>query len=461
MPTQLESLRQDAVDIFQQGIDAANPYHAVKKCLVMVEGHLEIALSLKKDSKKRIGKWQKIHVIAFGKAAVAMAKAVKDVVPNHYIANTILAITNYENKNALGNIDALDIEVIGAAHPLPDISGLKATKTIVERLKKTKRNELVLVLISGGGSALISYPAVDITLDDKIATTELLLASGTSINQINCIRKHLSQIKGGHLAKLATPSDLHALILSDVVGDDLSTIASGATVPDQSTFADAIKILNEKQIWNKIPLSVQKLLEKGNRGEIEETPKENELFFNQSSHTLIGSNTISLDAVIHTAKEKNYKIYVFSYHLSGEAREIATQLLCYANEQLKQDTTQVTAILCGGETTVTVKGTGLGGRNQEMALAFAIAAEKAPIQGKWVFLCGGTDGRDGATDAAGGLVDSETLEKMTKLCLKPKEYLENNDSYSILKQSQNLLITGATGTNVADLQILLIWPNTI
>ena len=461
MTTQLKSLRQDAVDLFQQGLDAANPYRAVKSSLAMVEDHLEIALGVKGDSKKRIGQWKKIHVIAFGKAAVAMGKAAKHIIPDSHLIDTVLAITNYENKNALGNIDALDIEVIGAAHPLPDISGLKAAKTIVERLKKTKRNELVLVLISGGGSALISYPAVDITLDDKIATTELLLASGTSINQINCIRKHLSQIKGGHLAKLATPSDLHALILSDVVGDDLSTIASGATVPDQSTFADAIKILNEKQIWNKIPLSVQKLLEKGNRGEIEETPKENELFFNQSSHTLIGSNTISLDAVIHAAKEKNYKIVVFSHHLSGEAREIAKQLLSYANEQLKQDTTLVTAILCGGETTVTVKGAGRGGRNQEMALAFAIATEKAPIQGKWVFLSGGTDGRDGSTNAAGGLVDSKTLEKMNKLCLKPKEYLENNDSYSILKQSQDLLMTGATGTNVADLQILLIQPNTI
>ena len=273
MATQLDFLRQDAVDLFQQGIDAANPFQAVKNCLAMVGDNLEITLDVNNASKKRIGKWQKIHVVAFGKAAYSMAKAVKEIIPDHYLANTVLAITNYENENDLSYFDRLDIEVIGAAHPLPDLAGLKAAKTLVERLKNTKKNELVMVLISGGGSALIPYPVSAITLDDKILTTDLLLASGTDINQINCIRKHLSQIKGGHLAKLATPADLHALILSDVVGDDLSTIASGPTVPDNSTFADAIKILNEKQVWNKIPLSVQKLLEKGNRGGIKETPK--------------------------------------------------------------------------------------------------------------------------------------------------------------------------------------------
>jgi len=461
MTVTLDSLRKDALDIFQQGLDAADPYQAVKNCLAITEGHLEIALDIKDATKKRMGTWQNIHVIAFGKAAYPMAKAVKDIIPENYLAANILAVTNYENESTLKKESSLGIEVIAAAHPLPDLSGQKTAKKIVERLKEASEDDLVLVLISGGGSALIPYPAVGITLDDKIATTTLLLASGADINQINCVRKHLSQIKGGHLTKFASPADIHSLILSDVIGDDLSSIASGPTVPDNSTFLEAINILNEKQIWHKIPFSVQKLLEKGKRGEIEETPKENEPYFHQSSHTLVGSNSLSLNTIITTAKGKGYKISTFSRSLSGEAKEIAKQLIDFANNQLDKEPSQVTAILAGGESTVTIKGTGRGGRNQEMALAFAIAEEKHPIQGKWLFLSGGTDGRDGPTDAAGGLVDSETLKRIKKLGLKPKEYLENNDSYSILKQSQDLLMTGSTGTNVADLQILLIQPNTI
>ena len=458
MTTRLESMRKDALDIFQQGIETADPYQAVKNCLTMVEDHLEIVLDIKDASKKRIGRWQKIHVIAFGKAAYSMAKAAKDIIPDRYLVDSILAVTNYENENNLKNKVSLDIEVIGAAHPLPDLTGQKAAKKIAKKLTKAKNNELVLVLISGGGSALIPYPALGITLEDKIATTDLLLTSGADINQINCIRKHLSQIKGGHLAKLTAPADLHSLILSDVVGDDLSAIASGPTVPDNSTFADAINILNKKQIWNKIPSTVQKLLEKGKRGAIEETPEENNPCFNKSSLTSVGSNTLSLNSVINKAIEKGYKTEIFSQHLSGEARKIAKKLLSYANNQLSKEPLQATAILSGGESTVTIKGTGCGGRSQEMALAFAIETEKYPLQGKWVFLSGGTDGRDGPTNAAGGLVDSGTLGRIKKLGLKPEEYLDNNDSYFILKKSQDLLITGATGTNVADLQILLIQP---
>lgn len=452
MASSIKSLRKEALEIFQTGIDAADPYQAVKNCLTVAENHFEIALDLNDNTKKRQGRWSKIHVIAIGKAACRMAQAAKEVIPAHRVAGNIIAITNYDNVADLKNI-----EILGAGHPVPDSAGQQAAKRIVEQLKNTKADELVLILISGGGSALLPYPAAGISLKDKQTTTDLLLASGANINQINCVRKHLSQIKGGYLAKLAAPADLHSLILSDVIGDDLSAIASGPTVPDSTTFKEAISILKNKAIWGKIPLSVKDLLKKGEQGEVKETPKPDAPFFNKSSATLIGSNNISLKSIVKTAKNLGYETDIFSQSVCGEARDIAEQLALYA-KQVENSLNHATAILAGGETTVSLTGTGSGGRNQEMALAFAIAAEKHQLKASWTFLSGGTDGRDGPTDAAGGLVDTNTLDRLRQNKIDPGNSLKNNDSYPALKESQDLVITGATGTNVADLQILLIQP---
>jgi hydroxypyruvate reductase len=453
MGTSITSLRNNARHIFQAGIDAANPYQAVKDCITIAENHFELALDLNSNSKKRCGRWPKTHVFAFGKAACSMAKAAEEVIPKHRLANKPLVITNYENVAALK-----DIEVIGAGHPLPDISGQKAAELLTERLIETENDELVLILISGGGSALIPYPSPGLTLDDKIATTDLLLASGANIKQINCVRKHLSRTKGGHLAQLAAPADLHTLILSDVIGDELSTIASGPTVPDSTSYADAISILKDKNIWHKVPLNVHLLLEKGALGQVKETAKSNDPCFKKASHTLIGSNSISLNSIIKAAKNLGYETDMFSPSVCGEARDEAERLVLHAKKRIESGLSQPTAILSGGETTVTIRGTGSGGRNQEMALAFAIAAEKHRLKGKWTFLSGGTDGRDGPTDAAGGMVDPETLTRIKKARANPLNRLNNNDSYSALKKSEDLVITGATGTNVADLQIILIQP---
>jgi glycerate-2-kinase len=448
-----KSLRQDALSIFQAGIAAANPYQAVKDVLTFTDDTIEIALDLNDATKKRTGNWTKVHLIAFGKAACSMVKAAQAIIPEHKLASQPLAITNYENVTPLKQC-----EVIGAGHPLPDDAGLKAAKTIVNKLQQTKTDELVLILVSGGGSALIPYPAPGITLNDKIITTDLLLASGATINQLNCVRKHLSQIKGGYLAKLAAPADIHTLILSDVLGDELSVIASGPTMPDNSTFADAINILKAKNILQKTPLAVQTLLKKGVRNEIAETPKPSDPCFKKTSHTLIGSNSISLSAIVKAAKEQGYDSKIFSHQLSGEAKETAKQLFFYAEDLSKNNLFKKTAILSGGETTVTINGNGRGGRNQEMALAFAIISEHHPLKGKWTFLSSGTDGRDGPTDAAGGIVDSKTIARLNHAGIIPEDMLKNNDSYSALKKSQDLVMTGATGTNVADLQILLIQP---
>ncbi|MDO9269920.1 MAG: glycerate-2-kinase family protein, partial [Methylobacter sp.] len=232
-PADLASIRQDAVSIFRAGIAAADPYQAVKRYLVpaLFDGY------------------SKVHVIAFGKAACAMAQAASDIIPARMRSGRGIAVTNYENVTCVDKVD-----VIGAAHPLPDAAGFKAAQLIAERARNAKANELVLVLVSGGGSALIPYPAGQITLAEKIATTDLLLASGATINQINCVRKHLSQLKGGGLARMAAPAHVHALILSDVLGDDLGSIASGPTVADDTTYADAIEVFKAKGVWEQVPI---------------------------------------------------------------------------------------------------------------------------------------------------------------------------------------------------------------
>ncbi len=449
----IDQLRFDAEQIFLSGIKAADPYLAVKHCLHSVAQQLQISLDMDGSGNKRSGAWQKIHLIAFGKAACTMAKAAQEMIPAHLLAEPAIAVCNYENITAIDHI-----EVIGASHPLPDQSGFSGALRIAEIAQQAQAGELVLVLVSGGGSALIPYPADGISLEEKIATTDLLLASGASINEVNCVRKHLSMLKGGGLARMAAPADLHALILSDVLGDELSAIASGPTVPDSTTFRDAIKVFTAKQLWDKVPVSVQNHLQQGEQGIIDETPKADDDLFKHTAFTLIGSNAISVHAIMHAAQSLNYQLHLYSDQLTGEASNVAADLLQYAQALLAQGINKPCAILAGGETTVTLRGTGLGGRNQEMALAFALAAEQQQLQADWVFLSGGTDGRDGPTDAAGGIVDSQTITRLHNAAIEAEQYLANNDSYHALQISKDLLITGATGTNVADLQILLIQP---
>ncbi len=453
-------IKQHARRIFEAGVAAADPYLAVKRCLDVN------ALS------------EKIYVIAFGKAACAMARAAVELIPCEQLASAI-AVTNYENATAVDNV-----EVIGAGHPLPDTPGFQAAQKVALRVSQVQAGELVLVLISGGGSALLPYPVAGITLKEKIATTDLLLACGATINEINCVRKHLSQLKGGGLVRLASPAKVHALILSDVLGDDISTIASGTTVPDTSTYADAIAVLKNKGVCLAVPESVQRHLEQGAQGLIAETPKPDDAIFKQSSHVLCGSNTLSLKAAQIAAEQLGYDTQIYSEQLCGIARDEAEKLAIYAANIVSSlpvhpepieashepsrmggnaavdapaSSTKPLAILAGGETTVNLKGNGKGGRNQEFSLAFAIAAKKHSLN-NWTLLSGGTDGRDGPTDAAGGIVDADSLQSMINAGVNPDEYLNNNDAYHALNASNDLLITGATGTNVADLQILLLHP---
>jgi glycerate 2-kinase len=444
----IDGLRNSAFNIFQAGVAAADPYKAVHCCLKVEQNQLHILLD--GASASRTASWSKIHLIAFGKAACPMIKAALDVIPQPLTGKAV-AVTNYENVTPVDGV-----KVIGAAHPLPDEAGFNAAKLCAEVAKKAKFGELVLVLVSGGGSALIPFPVEPVTLREKVLTTDLLLASGANINQINCIRKHLSQLKGGGLARLVAPADCHALILSDVIGDDLSAIASGPTVPDETTFKEAVDILKDKDIWKRVPDNVRKYLECGQQGKVQETPKSTDPVFVGNTHTLIGSNRMSVNAIFKAASEKGFDAICYSDNLSGEAKDEAEKLVLFAKNRLPDSGSQSLALLAGGETTVTIKGNGRGGRNQEMALAFAISAKEQGLPGSWAFLSGGTDGRDGPTDAAGGLVDSGTIQRILNAGFNPDLLLADNDSYIALKTSGNLLMTGATGTNVADLQVLLI-----
>jgi hydroxypyruvate reductase len=444
--------RRDILAIFADGVAAADPYRAVKNALGIQEGRLHIGLDFNDPSKQRIGIWPRIHLLAFGKAACNMAAAALEIIPSRYLAGKGIVVTTYENITAVNNM-----LVLGAGHPLPDAKGLQAANIIAKQAQSAKAGELLLTLVSGGGSALLPAPVSAISLEEKIAVTHLLLACGADIQQINCVRKHLSLLKGGGLAKMAAPADLHALILSDVIGDDLSSIASGPTVADDTRFIDAITILKTHQAWEQVPESVRTYLQQGEQGLQPETPKSGAEIFKQTSHTLIGGNSLSIDAMQSAATRHKYHVERYSDNLCGEARIAAENLVLYAKKLLAQPVKNALAIVAGGETTVTLSAKhGKGGRNQEMALAFALAAEHHALPGNWTFLSGGTDGRDGPTDAAGGIVDNETLALIRQAGLDPQQMLDQHNAYPALQASNDLLITGPTGTNVADLQVLLM-----
>jgi glycerate 2-kinase len=456
IPEWAASYRRCALHLFQVGVGAADPYRAVRNALRMRGSRLEITRDAGGwSSSVRSEPWSRIYLVAFGKAACAMACAARDVMPAGLIAGCGIAVTNYENQ-----IDVERFDVIGAGHPVPDACGYEGARAIAAYVSQAGADDLVLVLVSGGGSALVPYPVETISLEDKIATTERLLACGADITRINCVRKHLSRIKGGGLARLAAPADVHALILSDVLGDDLSSIASGPTVPDPTTFADALHVLEAAAVWGQVPASVREHLAAGCAGEREETPKPGDPIFRHVENTLVGSNRFSVDAVMRAAAAEGFETDLYDDALCGEAREEAAKLVSRVEQEMRNRKSDrpAAALVAGGETTVTLKGGGKGGRNQEMALAFALAAKRQQLARRWVFLSAGTDGRDGPTDAAGGLVDPWTLERMVQGGIDPENCLADNDSYSALQKSNDLVQTGATGTNVADLQVVLIHP---
>jgi hydroxypyruvate reductase/glycerate 2-kinase len=351
------------------------------------------------------------------------------------------------------NTDLKKIKVYEAAHPIPDENGVKATEKINELLKAADKETLVLCLISGGGSALLVSPIDGVKLGEKQLITDLLLKSGADIEELNAVRKHISKVKGGRLAEIAYPAKVISIIISDVIGDKLDVIASGPTSADSSNFSDALRVIEKYNLFEKAPQSIIHTLNSGRSGKIPDTPKADDQIFRSVQNIIVGSNQKAVEAAAKEARDTGHETEVLSSALTGEAREVAGWLAEKAKEALSQKHMSRLCLISGGETVVTVKGRGKGGRNMELALSFAMAIEG--MDGI-TLLSAGTDGTDGPTDAAGAIVDGRTVIKAREMGLDPADYLNNNDSYNFFKEMDSLIITGPTGTNVMDLQIILL-----
>ncbi len=403
-----------------------------------------------------LARFRRIRVLGAGKATAKMARAIEDIL-GHQLSDGLIAV-KYGHAEPLNRIRTIE-----AGHPLPDENGVKAAQAIAELAESADGDTLVILLISGGGSALLPFPYADpsirLSLADKQETTRLLLGSGAAIHEINCVRKHLSGIKGGRLAKQLYPAQSLALILSDVVGDDLDAIASGPTAPDPSSFADMSAIVKSYGIENKLPQTVARILEKGLSSQIAETPKPGDPVFDRIGHLRIGTNFLSLQAAAQKAKALGFHPWIISSRITGEAREIAKAIWGIARDGDEHALfgKKPLCLIFGGETTVTLRGAGKGGRNQEMALAVLAEMEKAPGAARaMAFLSGATDGGDGPTDAAGAFADLDLLQRAVAKNLAIRRYLADNDAYRFFEQVKGLLKTGPTGTNVCDIQLMLV-----
>jgi len=425
-------------NIFDESLIAVDPYQAVSR-------HCDYVLSQYKKEKLN-----KLYVVSFGKAAPLMARALADSVSNTLTKGIV--ITKYGHTGEQHFADTLT--VYEAGHPIPDENGVRATGEILKLLKQADEGTLVVFLISGGGSALLCCPYEGISLAEKQAVTDLLLKAGADIKELNTVRKHISAVKGGRLAEIAYPAKMLSLILSDVIGDPLDVIASGPTSPDPSTYADAMNIIKKYGLAARMPRSVINILTKGAKGHIPETPKKGAPVFSGMDNLIIASNAIAVEAAKKAAERSGYKAVVLSTELSGEASQVAKDFAKAALDRKKTlPKGEKVCLIAGGETTVTVKGDGKGGRNTELALAFGIEIRGEP---GITFLSAGTDGTDGPTDAAGAIVTGQMFSQAVKHGLDPQDYLTRNDSYTFFKAINGLVITGPTGTNVMDIQLILL-----
>ncbi len=440
---EIEEMRSNAVKIFQKGLQAVEPGSAIKRFCKRKGENLFIG-----NRKYNLSRIKNIFVTGAGKATAPMAAAIEDILGKN-ITHGIINV-KYGHTANLNSI-----RLIEAGHPVPDKNGMKGADEILNLAAGAKKLDLVLCLISGGGSALLVLPAEGITLKDKQDTIKILLSCGATIHEINTIRKHISKIKGGRLASAAYPAGMVSLILSDVVGDDLDVIASGPSTPDPSTFEESMKIFKKYKITKNIPKAVVSHMRKGASGKVPETPKEGNRIFRNTYNLVIAGNIEAITAARQESNKMGYKTLVLSSMIEGETRDVAKVHTAIAKEILKTGNPipPPACILSGGETTVNITGSGLGGRNQEFVLAAAIdIAERKNI----VVLSGGTDGGDGPTDAAGAMADTNTFKRAESMGLNPLKFLLNNDSYHFFKQLEDLLITGPTNTNVMDLRIILV-----
>ncbi len=428
-----------ALDLMESAIESVDPYRCVKNTIEFNGNERTLKLKTKKFRARDI------YVISIGKAACPMAKAVEEIFGDKIKAG--VAVTKYGYAFPLESI-----KVIEAGHPLPDEHSLEAAEAGIEIAEMAGEDDILLVLISGGGSALFTLPEDGIALEDKILTNKLLLESGAKIHEINTVRKHISKVKGGKLAKRVRGTVL-TLIISDVVGDDLASVASGLTVKDPTTFQDAYRILRSYNLWEELPEGVREHIEKGLKGEKEETLKED---LPNVHNILIANNTMACEAAMRRSLELGYSAHILTTTLEGESKDVALALGSIIEEiyHKRRPFSRPCILIAGGEMTVTLKGDTIvkGGPNQEFALS--ISRKIKGLRGVAV-LSMDTDGTDGPTNAAGGLVDSYTFEFLQKMNSDVEDCLRRHDSYNALERGQALLITGPTRTNVNSLVIIV------
>ncbi|MBI3941934.1 MAG: glycerate kinase [Chloroflexi bacterium] len=440
----LRSEKHRVASVLSAALQAVDPAAAVKR-----ELHLKSDGLLVGDRKFPLGAGSRIVVVGAGKASARMAQAAAEILEPRLAGGVI--VTRYGSAVPAGNI-----KIIEAGHPVPDEAGVEGARQIIELLQSSGEHDVVLCLISGGGSALLPLPAANLSLGDVQRTTNLLLRSGATIQQLNCVRKHLAALTGGQLVRHAAPAQVISLILSDVVGSPLHVIASGPTVPDPTTFRQAWDILERFQLPAQVPGQVRDRLQMGKAGKLPETPKPGDALFDQVYNMVIGSNIVAATAALEAAREQGFNTLFLTSYLEGEAREVAHAIAAVAKEiAASSHPCQVPAcVVAGGETTVTVRGTGKGGRNQEIAVAGSLALDG---WSKILMVALATDGSDGPTEAAGGVCDGNSVSRARELHLNPIQALSENNTFPYLESLGDLLVTGPTYTNVNDLLFLFVF----
>jgi hydroxypyruvate reductase len=438
----IEQLREDAREIFTAGLRSVDGANVIKRHVTLADHQLKVGEQL--YDLREVGR---ILVVGCGKAAASMAAALQDIFGAQISGGAV--VVKYGH-----GVHLEKIRVIEAGHPIPDQAGVAAAHQINGIVRGATQNDLILLVVSGGGSALMPLPATGLSLEDKQRTTEILLASGATIHEVNALRKHLSQLKGGRFAELAYPATLIAFILSDVVGDNLDVIASGPTVPDESTYQDCLEIIERYQLSDKLPAAVVRALMSGVRGECVETPKSTNPIFHRVQNLIVGNNALALAAAQERAIALGYHARIISRSVHGESRVVAREYATLGKDMFleKNSANRPACLIAGGETTVIVQGDGLGGRNQEFALAAALEIDAVE---QIVILSAGTDGSDGPTDAAGAIVDGNSVRRGAANGMVARDFLARNDSYHFLQATDDLLKTGPTLTNVMDLQLIL------
>ncbi len=425
-----------------RGLDAVDARKAVGR--VISRNGEELVIGRRRYDLRR---YDRVVVLGAGKATASMAQAVEQRLGSRLQGGFVVVKHGHV-------VPTRQIVVAEAGHPVPDRSGLLAADRLCDMAAELGRRDLLIVLLSGGASSLLPAPVPGITLEDKQKTTRELLRCGASIREVNTVRKHLSRIKGGRLAEM-TKATIVTLILSDVLGDDLSAIASGPTVPDPTTYLEAVAILKHYRIWRAVPQRVRRHLDRGCQGLASETPKPGSSLFRRVHHHIVGNNGAAVRAVTRVAREAGLRTLLYKPALNGEARDEGQRFGALAKNivQVGKPLQRPCCVIAGGETTVTVTGIGTGGRAQEFAAAAAL--EIAGLAKVWVVAIG-TDGTDGPTDAAGAIVDGNTVARAQRLSVDLKGALKHHNTYPALKRLHQLIVTGPTGTNVNDLYLLLI-----